>query len=142
MKYDNGISRTSATIVAALIIGAVFSQNDSTKARDEHLLGPIEIHPSFPGGENELQCFIDRNLNKDLLAKIDVTGTIWAQITVDTLGNISDVVIIKSLNGVIDQEFKRLIELMPRWEPGTINGRPYSTEFNIALRMPYKNNCR
>ena len=136
------MSRSIATIVAVLILGAVFSQNDSLGSRAEHILGPIEIHPSFPGGENEMQCFIDRNLNKELLATIDVAGIVWAQFMVDTVGNLSNIIITKPLNDIVDQEFKRLIELMPNWEPGTVRGKPYSTGYNIALKIPYKNYCR
>lgn len=127
-----------------LLVGscAAQSKNDTLEVIDDHVFGHPEIHPQFVGGDMAMFCFIDNHVNKEKLAELDVVGTSWAQFTIDTLGRISNTHIIKSIHLDVDRELIRLIELMPNWNPAYVGGRAVEMDYNICLRVPYKEeNC-
>jgi hypothetical protein len=97
-----------------------------------------EINPVFPGGEKEMYYFIEQNINKSLLSTIDTSGQIFAQFKVDTFGNLMDIKILKSLDKTADNEFLRILNLMPKWDPGSIYGKPIEVEMILPLRIPYE----
>ena len=101
-----------------------------------------DIMPKFPGGDFELLCFIDNNINKGILQKSKVEGKSWAKFTIDTTGQVTDIRIIKSLSEMVDNELLRVISLMPRWTPGERYNKLIEVDFSIPLIIPYENkNC-
>lgn len=150
MSADRTKGLVGATINALLLmafgIQHCHGQVDTTTVdTDEHLvfINP-EISPSFPGGEMEMFCFIDRTINKHLLRSVDTTGTAYAQFAIDTTGHISEIRILKPLTEVVDNELLRVIGLMPNWRPGRIGEKVVDVQYNLPLRVPYKDesNCR
>ena len=111
----------------------------SVCAQGQTILITPEIPPSFPGGEKELYCFIDRNLDKELLRTVDTTGMTWVQFTINTNGKVTDIKIVKSLTQTVDNELLRIIKLMPDWEPGKIGDKAVETKFTVPLKIPYEN---
>jgi len=118
----------------------------SAAARDEAseiaLLSAIsEQVPEFPGGQDSLQHFIRKNFslppggNKQQLEN----GTIYMQITIDEKGNVKNPLIIKGINPEADKEALRVIKSMPKWKPGTANGKPVSQQVNIPVKPYYSN---
>gem|GEM_PF-4326214 len=108
-----------------------------------NVAGCAETFPEFPGGEKELYCFIESVINKDLLITIDTTGIAYAQFVVDTSGNIKEIMIVRPLNPVADNELLRVLGLMPKWRPGKIYEKPVAVKITLPLKIPYKNlfNC-
>lgn len=119
------------------------SNNDTLQVRDDIIYGPNQIHPSFVGGEQELFCFFDQNVHEKKLNELDVTGISWARFTIDTLGSIHDIRIVRSVHSEVDQELVRIIQLMPNWTPGSQYGKVVSVDHLLPLKVPYvANNCR
>jgi len=54
---------------------------------------------------------------------------------VDTEGSISDAYIIKSLNKYLDAEAMRLVNIMPKWEPGVQYNRRVQVSYNLPIRF-------
>ena len=125
-----------STILLLTFGGLVFGQTDTTKLGDQsfskdHL---VEIMPKFPGGEEAIYKIIaDSIIYPKLAFKDRVGGKVITQFTVDTMGNIVDIKIVKGIRDDIDKEAIRLIGLLNGWTPGTQNGKKVKVVFNLPL---------
>ncbi len=142
MRHNGSILKALLVALGISSFTSLMAQNDTLRVTEGIVYEPIEEYPEFPGGETELNCFIERVVDKDLLSKLDTIGMAWAQFTIDTLGNVSGAVITKSLVEEVDQELLRIIGLMPQWKPGRLRGKLVATGYNLPLKVPYKNWCR
>ncbi|MCO4292022.1 energy transducer TonB [Solitalea sp. MAHUQ-68] len=122
-----------ATTLALVSYSPLFGQINT-----ETILDPVEEWPLFNGGEKEYWCFINKNLDKKKLRSVKKVGRVTAQFVIDTLGKVRDLVVIKSLDPIADNELIRVIRLMPQWTPGKQNGKAVNVRFCIPLVLPYK----
>ncbi len=114
------------------------SDTSSINLEDRTIESPT-TPAQFPGGEREMYCFIDRNLDKDLLRSVDTTGTAWARFTVDRDGQVTKIHIRRSLTEAVDNELIRVIGLMPEWSPGKLWNAAVGSWYNLPLKIPYEN---
>jgi hypothetical protein len=106
-----------------------------------------EVLPSYPGGDAAYLKFLNLNLNKVIVCDTNlIAGLVVISCEIDTNGQIGNIKVLKSYNQMIDNEFLRVIRLMPKWNPGEqyINGDkgPWikvSNKMNLPLKIPYKN---
>lgn len=86
--------------------------------------------PSFPGGNRALDAFLEENLK---YSKSDVKGSKEARVNIDfvvnTDGSLSYIGIKRSVNSKLDTEALRVVDLMPKWNPGTNNGLPVAVYY-------------
>lgn len=101
----------------------------------------IEIAPIFNGGELQLYCFLENNLDKEKLNQVNISGMAVAQFKVDSTGQTKDIKIVKSLNQVVDKELIRIIEIMPKWTPAKQRNKSIPVTMYLPLRIPYENKC-
>ena len=81
-----------------------------------------QSEPEFPGGEEALMRFFDRNLNTpDELSSGD-RKMVQVRFRITKDGVVSLLEIIKSGGEVFDKEVIRVCKKMPRWKPATQNG--------------------
>jgi protein TonB len=105
----------------------------------------VEKFPQFTGGEKEQREFFRKKLNKEIVGNHSLQeGKVFATVSIDTIGNITNVKITKSYSQLVDDEFVRVIKLMPKWIPGKllINGTKgpwvkHSFDMVIPLKIPY-----
>lgn len=63
-----------------------------------------------------------------------------ASFDIDEEGKVVNVRIYRGVNKEIDEEFIRVIKSLPRFEPGTADGKPHKfTGFKIPLNIMTKN---
>jgi protein TonB len=111
-------------------------QNDSSASSPKaETIGPVEIMPEFPGGEAELMKFISKNVKYPKSAqKKKIEGKVIVEFIIDTAGNAVDPKVVKSLSPELDAESLRIISIMPKWKPGTANGK----KVRVMYRLPIK----
>lgn len=92
--------------------------------------------PEYPGG----QAAIDIYLTKNLLYPADTpNGTAYAELTISAGGKVKKAIIVRSsLNAAADKEIIRVLEKMPDWKPGTVNGR--ATEMQVIIPVVKESN--
>lgn len=84
----------------------------------------------YPGGEVELMKFIQKNKKS-----CGVAGQVHVTFLIDGEGSVKDVRVLRSLSPSCDAEAVRVIQAMPKWEPGRIGGKPYPVQFNLPIRF-------
>lgn len=114
----------------------ITKQSSDLDSLSEVFIDP-EILAEFPGGEDEMYCFIDRTINKNLLHSNMRKGRVIIRLVIDTVGKLKDFKIVKSYSEQIDQEFLRVLKLMPNWKPGKLEAVTIEQEWIIPLVLPY-----
>ena len=111
------------------ILGAPFglmAQTNVTLSKDTitYDASNIERQPTFPGGKDAFNKFIDRNFKYPAaLRKSNIQGDVELSFLVTTDGSLSDIKVSKSLAEDLDKEAIRLMKLSPKWIPAKKNGQ-------------------
>ena len=103
----------------------LFSQSDTTKdsGTDLYIAKCIEIPAQYPGGLQALKSLLIDNMNYKLLKGEDrLPISVTVQFTVDTLGNTNYFKILQSGSPKFEEEAIRLLGLLKKWKPATLNG--------------------
>ena len=95
----------------------------------------MESMPEFPGGQNALATFLSKNVKyPEAALKAHVQGKSVVSFVVRKDGNIENVEILQSAGSqALDVEARRVVCSMPRWTPGTQNGKPVDVSYSIPL---------
>ena len=98
-----------------------------------------EQSAEFPGGQAALMKYVYENFNY-FQRDIDNgnQGTIYVKFVINKDGSVSDVKVLKGINKRLDQEAIRVVESLPKWKPGTNEGRPVRMYFNLPIRLKIK----
>jgi hypothetical protein len=100
-----------------------------------------ETMPEFPGGVMEMMKHIQKNITYPQIAKeAGLSGKCFLRFIVTKEGLIRNVNIARGVPGCIecDVESIRVIYSMPKWKPGTQNGKPVSVFFNLPINFQFK----
>ena len=106
---------------------------DSIKMARLEKMGVVtraERMPSFPGGQRALDAFLNKNLKYSKSAiKNKRSERVNIEFVVNTDGSLSYIGIKKSANPQLDTEAMRVVNMMPKWKPGTIQGQPVAVYY-------------
>lgn len=93
-----------------------------------YLSEEVDIHPSFPGGDRELLRFVNSERRYPARAyKEGIEGRVMCSFIVGTDGSISRIEVVRGVEQSLNAEAVRVIQAMPRWQPGSIDGEPVAT---------------
>lgn len=94
----------------------------------------VDEPPTFPGGDEALKKFIDDSIHYPLLAaEQNVGGTVIVTFTVETNGSILNPQIVRDVGAGCGLEALRLVGIMPKWNPGKMEGRPVRVQFELPI---------
>lgn len=106
----------------------------TTAAPDDKVYTIVEKKPEFPGGERALMNHIITNLRyPEAAEKANIQGRVIATFVVKNDGSIDDVKIVRSVDPDIDAEAIRLIKSLPKFTPGTVDGKPVNVQYTLPL---------
>lgn len=112
---------------------AMASDTAETKSGKEFPCIP-ETFPQFPGGHIALFEYLSKNIkfpkskeNEDVKVRVVTT------FTVEKDGSITDAKIVRSQGEAFDNEALRVINGMPKWIPGTQNGKAVRVKYTLPI---------
>lgn len=109
------------------------SDTAETKSGKEFPCIP-ETFPQFPGGHIALVEYLSKNIKfPKEKEKENVRARVVASFTVDKDGSITDAKIVRSQGEAFDNEALRVINGMPKWIPGTQNGKAVSVKYILPI---------
>lgn len=102
---------------------------------NETILKTADSMPEFPGGQQAMFKFINENIMYPVIAQENnIQGRVICQFVVDTDGSIINAFVVRSGGDVsLDVEAIRVINLMPKWKPATLKGKPVRLVFTIPI---------
>ena len=84
----------------------------------------FDEEPSFPGGESALEDFISKNRRYPIFEKEKrIQGRVQVSFIVEKDGSLTDFVITESVDPSLDKEAIRVLQSMPKWNPGKRDGQ-------------------
>lgn len=111
-------------------------QTSREKAEQEKIYDKVEVMPSFPGGQNELNRFISTNLKYPVLAQESgIEGRVTIRFIVTKTGAISDVTVVRGIDPSCDKEAVRVVKAMPKWSPGKQGGSFVDVSYTIPINF-------
>lgn len=99
-----------------------------------------EKEAEYPGGTNKMLNFLSQNIVYPASAlSANIEGRTMIQFIVEKDGSIDTIVVKKEIVGCPEcsQEAIRVIQLMPKWKPGKMNGQP--ARMFIILPITFQN---
>ena len=105
-----------------------------TEKNQEALFIEYEQLPEFIGGTVMLTDRIKNEMEypEECLEK-DIKGRVIVKFLIETDGSVSDVKVVKPVHPLLDAEAVRLIQSLPKWQPGKRNGVADKFYFNIPI---------
>lgn len=118
-------------------------QNSDVKNTPESegkVYNAVEVMPQFPGGEAAFTKWLSENVKYPEEAKSQgIEGVVIARFVVKADGSIGRVEVIRKVNPLLDAEAVRVLKTLPKFKPGTQNGKAVDVNFTIPLTFSLTN---
>lgn len=106
----------------------------SEKPSDVYL--NVDQMPIFPGGLQAMRVFLAMNVKYPREAiQSKIHGKVYVNFVVDELGDVTNVKIIKGASWILEDEALRVIKLMPKWEPGRMEGKAVKVSYTVPINF-------
>ena len=150
LPYINGLARILgfAALGVLLHIAPVSAQTCRVRISVDAAGGRVEYRevyeydyvwekPSFPGGDDKLLCFINKNRRYPEAAyRAGIQGRVVCSFIVNSNGSVSDIQVFKGIEASLNEEALRIFSLMPKWNPGRINGM--AVPVRVIRAVPFR----
>ena len=128
--------------------------------KEDNIFDCVEENAVFPGGDDALMAFIKANMMyPDLALEYGARGMFSMSCIIDSVGEVSDikigryhrmsydtlylsqkpedmqVKIKEQITLQLGEESARILSLMPKWQPGRINGKPVNSRWMIPVKF-------
>ncbi len=99
----------------------------------------VDEMPVFPNGDSALLKYIGDNVKYPEVAKKEgIQGRVIVRFCITSRGNVTSCGILKSVSPEIDAESLRVIESLPDFEPGKVDGKPVSVWYMVPITFALK----
>lgn len=94
------------------------------------------VEPKFLGGQRALNRFVRENVIYPKSAiENSIEGELAVNITIDTIGNVQNALVIQGLGYGLDEEALRLAKILPKFKPGKANKRIITSNTTIIFHF-------
>lgn len=105
----------------------------------EEIFQFVEEQASFPGGDEALYKYLYANIKyPDLAVANNIEGKVYVQFVVEKDGRISNVVVKRDIGAGCGDEAKRVIQSLPKWNPGKQRGKAVRSYFTLPVSFTLK----
>jgi protein TonB len=109
---------------------------DEEESGEAEIFTVVEESPGFPGGDVARIRYLQENIRYPQMARESgIQGTVYVTFVVEKDGRVTDVRILRGIGGGCDEEAIRVINAMPRWNPGKQRGKPVRVQFNMPIKF-------
>ena len=131
-KWKPGMHEGKAVNVKYTIPVAFKLTNESVDENGVYMV--CDQMPMYPGGMQELMKYLQKNIQYPQEAKEKgIHGRVIVQFIVEKDGSIKDTKVIRGVNSSLDNEALRVINAMPKWEPGKHKGEAVSVRYTVPV---------
>lgn len=114
----------------------IIERPDEEEEAEPEIFFSAEVNPSFPGGMAALYKLIGERLNYPEAARSNgITGKVHLKFVINKKGEVENVQITRGVDPLLDREAIRVIEGLPRWNPGTQRGKPVNVWFSMPINF-------
>ena len=96
----------------------------------------VEEMPTFPGGMSALMAFVLKNFKYPKEVEEEgIQGRIVCTLVINEDGSVSDVKVVKPVHPLFDAESIRVMESMPKWNPGRHEGKAVKVRYTLPIAI-------
>ncbi len=119
----------------ALTTATSFGQDNPVKELTYYATEDVKTQrpPSFPGGHEKLEEFI-RTQVEESPNEIRLGRKVSLTVKIDEAGKVVALKPTGNADPQLEKELARIVTLMPKWQPGIINGKGVVTDYTFVLR--------
>lgn len=90
--------------------------------------------PEYPGGMQAMMSFIGENVKypEDAMEK-NISGKVFVSFVVEKDGSVSEAKVVKSVCASLDNEALRVVNAMPKWTPGKMDGKNVRVKYTLPF---------
>ena len=115
---------------------AVEKKNPHKIEVEEKIYTVVEVMPEFPGGQKALYSYMGENIKyPEEAKKKGLSGTVYVTFIILEDGRVSNAEILRGAGNGFDEEALRVVKAMPKWKPGTQDGKPVNVVFNLPIKF-------
>jgi len=112
------------------------TQVEETETQETEIFTVVEDQPGYPGGDEARIKYLAENIKYPQMAReSQIQGTVYVTFVVEKDGRVRDVRVLRGIGGGCDEEAIRVIQNMPRWNPGKQRGKPVRVQFNMPIKF-------
>ena len=133
--------KKAIVLIALAIFCSGYTIAQTTEEEVVELINYVEKQPEFPGGTDSMFAFIQRNIRYPEEAKRSgIEGRVFVTFVVEKDGQVSNAKILRDIGGGCGEEAIRVVNIMPKWLPGSlrIGGEPARMQFNLPVMFKLK----
>lgn len=95
-----------------------------------------DVEAEFPGGEEMMRKWMQENIiYPEISMENGDQGRVYLKFVVEKDGTITNVEIMKGTTRDLDNEAKRIIRNMPKWNPGESSGTKVRSSFTLPINF-------
>lgn len=123
-------------MILSILFMGIFTLSAQSKKKSGKEKKDVIVMPEYPGGHDKMieYLFLETNYPDEAYEKHE-TGEVLVGFTVEADGYISMAQVLKGVSPSLDAEAVRVVRSMPKWIPGTKNGRPVRAELSIPINF-------
>lgn len=132
-KWEPGMQR-DVPVNVKYTMPILFKIQDNND--DNAVFTVVEKHPEFPGGETALLKYITNAIKYPVIAQENgIQGRVVVSFIIAKDGSVVDPEIVRGQDPSLDKEALRVINSMPRWEPGEQRGKKVRYKHTMPIHF-------
>ena len=127
------IEITEETIIEEIVFEEVIEE----EVIDE-VFTLVEEFPSYRGGDQAFIKFVQQNMSyPEKARRMGLEGRVFVQFVVEKDGSLTNIKVLKGINGGCDQEAIRVMEISPKWLSGKQRGRAVRVRMVVPITFKF-----
>ena len=104
------------------------------KPKVDEIFVAVEQPAEFPGGQAAMMKWLSSNIRyPEAAQQNEIQGRVVVKFVVEKDGSVSQVQVVKGIDKDLDREAVRVVQKMPKWQPGKNNGVAVRSYFNLPV---------
>ena len=118
----------------------IVKEPEPEKPKEEEIFVAVEQQAEFPGGQAALMKWLSNNIRyPEAAQQNDIQGRVVVKFVVEKDGSIGHAEIARGVDKDLDREALRVVNKMPKWQPGKNNGVAVRSYFNLPVTFRLQN---
>lgn len=132
--------RESQEVLAAdMTNNTHLSLSSKSREMNEQVFTVVEKMPSFPGGDAELLKYIATNIQYPKESQDNgEQGRVICSFIVGRDGSVNNPEVLRGVTPLLNEEAVRVINTMPRWNPGMQRGKAVAVKYTVPITFRLK----
>ena len=132
--------RESQEVLAAdMTNNTHLSLSSKSSEMNEQVFTVVEKMPSFPGGDAELLKYIATNIKYPKESQDNgEQGRVICSFIVGRDGSVNNPEVLRGVTPLLNEEAVRVINTMPRWNPGMQRGKAVAVKYTVPITFRLK----